>query len=218
MTSIPVVIIEVCIESWPVFKAVRKWGDTPHREFNTSVGICEIVLLAWTPVMEAQSSLPAACFYPDKILVLSAVQCEVLMHVQCMAETQRSELKEQIHNDTNTRMTQTSGNTIRSVDSQMVLGGRGKLGCRHQTVSPCLGGLERVVEGSVATEKQWGRKIYWSLSPFSHLFPLPSTALAKLPMNFPTLSSWLFSLKSCCALLPDGFSYAPVLPLCQAHH
>lgn len=73
--------------------------------------------------MEAQSSLPAACFYPDKILVLSAVQCEVLMHVQCMAETQRSELKEQIHNDTNTRMTQTSGNTIRSVVSQMVVVG-----------------------------------------------------------------------------------------------
>lgn len=98
----------------------------------------------------------------------------------------RSELKEQIQNDTDTRMTWTSGNTIRSVDSQMVLReGGGKLSCRRQTVSPCLGCLERKeVEGSVAAEKQWGRKIYWSLSPLSHLFPLPSAALAKLPDEF----------------------------------
>jgi len=40
----------------------------------------------------------------------------------------RSELKEQIQNDTNTRMTQTSGNSIKSVDSQMVLSEGGKIG------------------------------------------------------------------------------------------
>lgn len=28
---IPIVIIEMCTESWPALKAVRKWGDTPHR-------------------------------------------------------------------------------------------------------------------------------------------------------------------------------------------
>lgn len=97
-----------------------------------------------------------------------------------------SELKEQIQNDTSTRMTRTSGNSIRTVDSQMVLRGGGRrLGCRCQTVSPCLGCLQgKEMEGSVAAEKQWGRKIYWSLSPFSHLFPLPSAALAKLPDEF----------------------------------
>jgi len=68
---------------------------------------------------------------------------------------QRSELKKKMKNDTEARMTQTSGNSIKSVVSQMVLREGEKLGCRHQTVSPCLGSLERKeVEGSGATEKQ----------------------------------------------------------------
>lgn len=87
----------------------------------------------------------------------------------------------------------------------------GKLGCRHQTVSPCLGGLERKeVEGSVATEKQWGRKIYWSLSPFSHLFPLPSAALAKLldEFSYSQLGFFLWSHAVLCSQM------ASPMPLC----
>lgn len=40
-----------------------------------------------------------------------------------------------------------------------------------------------------------------------HCLPLPWPSCL---MNFPTLSSWLFSLKSCCVLVPGGFS----VPLC----
>lgn len=123
-----------------------------------------------------------------------------------------SELKEQIQNDTNTRMTWTSGNSISSVDSQMVLrGGGGKLGCRCQTVSPCLGCLEgKEMEGSAA-EKQWGRKIYWSLSPFPHLFPPPSAALAKLPDEFSYSQLLAFFLWSHTVLWSQ---VASLVPLC----
>lgn len=133
----------------------------------------------------------------------------------------RSELKEQIQNGTNTRMTHTSANSISSVDSQMALGEAGKeLGCRHQTISPCRGGSEGKEVGSGQGQKQSNEEgrsteaCLHSLISF-HCLPLPRPSCL---MNFPTLSSWLFSLKSRCALLPDGFFYAPVLPLCQARH
>ena len=170
--------------------------------------------------MKAQPSLPAACFYLKKILVLSAVQCEVLMHMQChgrdigdqnwRSRSRMTQIPEwHKHLETPLRVWIPRWCWVRG----------GKLGCRHQTVSSCLGSLERKeMEGLVATEIQWGRKIYWNLSPFSHLFPLPSTALAKLPDEFSYSQLLAFSLKSCCALLPDGFSFAPVLPFCQAHH
>lgn len=71
----------------------------------------------------------------------------------------RSELKEQIQNDTNTRMTRTSGNSIRSVDSQMVLGGRG-VGIGLQTPDgltlPWLLGGKR--DGGVSSSRKTMRK------------------------------------------------------------
>lgn len=110
---------------------------------------------------------------------------------------------------TQTRMTQTSGNSIRSVVSQMVLREGEKMGCRHQTVSPCLGSLERKeVEGSVAPEKQQGRSAEACL--FSHLFPLPSTALAKLLDEFSYCQLLAFFLWSHAVLCSQMDSPVPL--------
>lgn len=210
--GILLLVNEVCIGSRTVLETVGEMGwYTP--EFL----LCEMNLLVWM-LTKAHLSLPAASFYLDNIPVPSAVCCEVLMRMQCHDGDRRSELKEQMQNDTKTRMTQTSGNSIRSVVSQMVLREGGKIGLQTPDGLTLPWQLGEKGGGGVSSTRKTIRKICWSLSLLSSL-SIAFHCLGQVAWWIFLLSALgFFSLKSCCALFPDGFSCAPVLPLCQAHH
>lgn len=164
---------------------------------------------------KAHPSIPAACFYLRKIPVLCCAVWSFDVHEM---SRQRSELKKKMKNDTKARMTQTSGNSIRSVVSQMVLreGKNWVADTRRSHLALAAWGERRWRGQEQQKNNEEGRSAeacLHSLISF-HCLPLPWPSCL---MNFPTLSSWLISLKPCCALFPDGFSCVPVLPLRQAH-
>lgn len=165
---------------------------------------------------KAHPSIPAACFYPHKIPVLSAVQCEVLMCMKCHGRDLNWKRK--------WRMTQKPEwhkhlETPLRVSFPRWCWERGKnwaADTRRSHLALAAWRERRWRGQEQQKNNEEGRSAeacLHSLISF-HCLPLPWPSCL---MNFPTLSSWLISLKSCCVLFPDGFSCAPVLPLRQAH-
>lgn len=87
----------------------------------------------------------------------------------------------------------------------------GKSGLQTPDGLTLPGRLGEKRDGGVSSYwKTMRKKICWSLSPFSHLFPLPSAALANLPDEFSYSQLLAFSFEVMLYSAPRWFS----MPLC----